>query len=97
MSIIREGESGFRFIMESDFDATGVVSREIRIKQPGVAAALVKVATALTTDAAGDFFYTAAAADFAERGMYSAQLILDFGGGKKLKGRTEEFRVGESL
>ncbi len=97
MSGLQQGEAGFRFIMESDFDAGGVASREIRIRQPGSSSSLLNVAAALSNDEAGDFFYIVGATDFTDKGVYKAQLVLDFGGGKKLFGRVERFRVGESI
>ena len=97
MSGIQQGEAGFRFILESDFDAGGVASRYIRIRQPGKPTSMEKVAAALSNDEAGDFFYIVDTGDFDEKGVHKAQLKLDFGGGKVLKGRVEKFRVGESI
>lgn len=97
MSGIQQGEAGFRFIMESDFDAGGVASREIRLRQPGASSSILNPAAAVSNDEAGDFFYIVGSTDFVEKGVYKAQLVLDFGGGKRLFGRVEKFRVGESI
>ena len=97
MSGIQQFESGFRLIMESDFDAGGVLNKFIRIRQPGQTVSLEKPATALSNDEAGDFFYITGTSDFLDKGVYKAQLKLDFGGGKVLWGRVERFRVGESI
>jgi len=97
MSGIQQGEAGFRLIMESDFDAGGVAFRYIRVRQPGQPTSMEKTAAALSNDEAGDFFYITDPNDFLEKGVYKAQLKLDFGGGKVLYGRVERFRVAESI
>ncbi len=97
MSGVQQGEKGFRFILESDFDAGGVALRQIRLRQPGASSSLIKTAAALSNDEAGDFFYIVEDGDFTGKGVYKAQLVLDFGGGKVLLGRVEKFPVRESI
>lgn len=97
MSFIRKDETGFRFIMRSALDATGLASVTIRLKKPDLTI-VNKIASQLSgtnpPNSAHTFLVTS---EFDDVGIFSAQLRIDMGGGKLLIGDIERFSVGAVL
>jgi len=87
-----EGEYGWLFRIETDFDATGVNTIQIEFKAPDGTKTL-KTATAVTTNAAGDFQYTVEESFFVA-GKWTAQLVLTWTSTKVLKSKFFRFNIG---
>lgn len=96
MSFINEGETGFRFVMRSTFDATGIVSATIKLKQPDLTKLSLNASAEGADPSLGDFGFLVSD-EFDDPGLFLAQLILDMGGVKTLKGEIETFNVSPSL
>jgi hypothetical protein len=87
-----EGEYGWIFRIDTDLDATSVNTIQIEFKAPDGTKTL-KTATAVTTNAAGDFQWTVTE-NFFVKGRWTAQIILTWTGTKVLKGKFHRFNIG---
>lgn len=88
------GEYGWLFRIMTDIDATGVNTKQIEFKSPDGTKTL-KNATAVTTDADGDYQYQVETGFFDTPGWWTAQLILTWAGTKLLKSSIFRFRIGD--
>ncbi len=92
---ITKGETGFRFVMDADFDATGFTAATIKLQKPDGTSAS-RSAGAETDGSDGRFFFTVTTGDFDQDGEYLVQLILALPS-KNLIGDIERFTVGGAL
>jgi hypothetical protein len=89
-----EAEYGWIFRIDTDLDASSVNTREIELVSPaGVVSR--QTATAVTTDAAGDFQFTVASGTFT-KGSWTAQVVLTWTATKELRGKVHRFNIGAS-
>ena len=93
---ITKGETGFRFLMDSDFVATSYSAATIKIQKPDGTSASHSAA-AETDGSDGRFFFTAATGDFDQEGEYLCQLIVAMPDPMNLIGDIERYTVGGAL
>lgn len=89
------GEYGWTFRINTDFNATGVNAVAIEFKAPD-GTKTSETATAITTDADGDFGWPSTDGYFTE-GMWTAQLVLTYTGVKVLKSELLRFSIGPAI
>ena len=93
---ITKGETGFRFLMDSDFNAVGFTAATIKVQKPD-GTGYSKSALAESDGSDGRFYFTAATGDFDQDGDYMCQLIVAMPDPMNLIGDIERYTVGGAL